>query len=192
VRFQDWLWGAEQAFQEEVYRSGGPVLLAGFSMGALLSLVLAARRSAQTRALALLGPAARLQGRDLWLLRRLRRWPRLFSHRPFLPKGQPDLEDARARALSPPFNWVAPASLRELFLLQDVAEVVAPEVRAPTLLVLAANDHVVDRAAAERLYQTIPSMGVCVTLPRGFHGMARDHSASQLGDIVANFFLQHV
>jgi carboxylesterase len=156
-------------------------------MGALLAVILAAQRPQQVRSLALMAPAAQLKGMGAFAAKRFRRWP-LTRLMPYQDKGPPDLEDAQARAEAPSPTRFPTASLFELFTLQDLAYALAPAVRAPTLLVVARYDHVVDADAARRLFQRIPSAGREVVLERGFHGVARDFSGLQLGRAVADFF----
>jgi carboxylesterase len=189
VHASDWLGSAATALQALTQETGTAVHVAGFSMGALLALVLAARRPEQVRSLALLAPAARLQGWGAIAATRLRDGP-LARLLPYQKKGPPDLEDAQARAEAPSPARFPTMSLFELFTLQDVADALAPAVRAPALLVVARHDHVVDGTAARRLFHRVPGAQREVELPRGFHGLARDSSGPELAQTVSDFFSQ--
>jgi carboxylesterase len=191
VCYEDWLRHADRALQTLAEQRGEPVRVAGFSMGGLLGLALAARRPAHVSALALLAPAAGLLGLSLKLVRLLRHLPVPRERLPLLRKGPPDLEDAQERDQAPSLDRIPLESLLELFALQDLAYDLVPYVRANALLVVAAHDHVVDANAARRLYGRLPRIQPEVSLPRGFHGLSRDFCGAQLAEAVGTFFSQH-
>lgn len=194
VGAKEWFEASESALLASTRGTQEPLCLAGFSMGALLAILLAARHPDRVRALALLAPAAKLLGVAPKVARALWRLPLPLGPERLLPvqrKGPPDLEDPTVRAASPSPDSFPTRALRELFDLQDQANAAAAHTRAPALLVLAAHDHVVDPGAALQLYVRLPGAGPAVILPRGFHGLARDGSKAQLAQAVGDFFSRH-
>lgn len=166
------------------------LFVAGFSMGALLSLLLAAKYPQRIAALGLLAPAIRLSGLRMALLRRLRRYPILETVRPYLSKDGVDLADPAMRAAAPRLTGFPSARLKDLWTLQDRAWQVVPEVKTPTLVVLAQEDHVVAMKGGIELLRRLPrSCSVrSVVVKRGYHNLVRDHAGPLVSEELGNFF----
>jgi carboxylesterase len=153
ARAPDWLLACDEALAE---LPGPKVAVAGLSLGALLALVLAARHPGRVAAVAALAPAVRFQDRQMNVLRRLRPLLPLFERiHPWIVKTGTDLLDPVARAEAPVLPAWPTARLRDLWELQELAWGAAARVVAPTLVMVAAEDHVVDNAGARRLVRRL-------------------------------------
>lgn len=176
---------ATRAALEELPR-GGPVFLAGLSMGALLSLLLAREEPERVKALVLMAPVWRLRPLSGRILRRLRNLPVPLVWDHWTTKERSDLESEEAHRENPLLKKYPVARLRDLFRLQDLARAAAPLVRQPALVVAARQDHVVDFKGVQELVQALPSARLLV-LERGFHILPRDHDRALLATEVAGF-----
>jgi carboxylesterase len=188
VGWRDW----EQA-AEDGLASLGPrarVFVAGLSMGALLSLVLAGRYPERIRGLALIAPAVRFQGPAMKLLRATRAVPWLEWVMPWVTKRRTDIEDPAAAAQAPIIPRFPAARLRDLWTLQDHARQAVPRVKAPTLIAVARHDHVVDPRAGLALAARLSAAPTVRTLQleRGFHVIPRDRDGPALVKEVSAFF----
>src|SRR5262249_44808146 len=101
IRAEDWLDAGERALSQAALKAKGPVRVAGFSMGALVAVVVASRRLQDVAALALLAPAARLQDPAAAIMKLVWNFPgaMALTHRfiPLQKRGPPDMEDPIAR-----------------------------------------------------------------------------------------------
>lgn len=147
ARPSEWVGAVDAAFA--ALPAGGPRILVGCSMGALLCLDLAARRPADVAALVLLAPALLFhpQGRLGIAAARAGAW----RVRPFLEKETPggDVEDEDARRANPTYP-VLP--VRGLCALDDVrrrAHAALPAVKAPICVVFGAKDGTISPLSAE-------------------------------------------
>jgi carboxylesterase len=185
VTWREWLGAAEAALR----RLAGfeRVLVSGLSMGALLSLLLAARHPSRVKGLALLAPVARVQGRRAQVLRALRHLPLRGLVPEWVTKDGSDLEQPEARAEAPLLPRYPVARVLDLFTLQDVAADAVQDVRCPSLVLAARNDHVVDFDAVLALHARLPGARL-VTLQRGFHQVLRDTDRAVAITAVADFF----
>ena len=172
IGWADWVSAAESAF-DELAKAHRHVSVVGLSMGALLGVIVAARRVDQVRGLVLLAPVARLRAPAARLLRLVRKTalPRLLPA--WLEKRTIDLELDDERAAAPILPRYPLASVLDLFRVQDLAEALAPQVRCPALLIAAASDHVVDFRGVEGLQRRLCNSRL-VVLQRGFHIIPRD------------------
>ncbi len=183
--WDDWFGAAEAAFDE--LASGGPVIVAGLSMGSLLAAHLAATRSDQVRGLALLANA-------LWLgwpfptlaldLVKALRIPD-FS----MPKAGADIADPEARRTHLTYDaQPVHAAVRVL----DAARRVRSEldrVTCPTLLVHGARDRLCPPSNARRVALRLGTPDpVVVMVPRSRHIVTRDYGKEQTERELRAFF----
>jgi carboxylesterase len=153
ARAPDWLLACDEAVAE---LPGEQVAVAGLSLGALLAVVLAARHPRRVRAVAALAPAVRFQDRQMNALRRVRALlPVLEWVRPWIVKTGTDLLDPVARAEAPVLPAWPSARLRDLWEMQELAWGAAARVEAPVLVMVAAEDHVVEADGARRLVRQL-------------------------------------
>jgi carboxylesterase len=149
----DWLLACDEALAR---LPGRRVAVVGLSMGALLGLVLAARHPTRVAGVAALAPAVRFRDRTLNSLRRIRlAAPLLELLRPWIRKDTTDLLDPEARADAPVLRAWPSARLRDLWEVQDLAWGSAARVTCPVLVMVAAEDHVVDPAGAAALVRRL-------------------------------------
>jgi carboxylesterase len=163
------------------------VYVAGLSMGALLGLVLAARFPARVRGLALMAPALKLVSRGAGLLRALS----VFQQHPFdavwVRKLSSDIEDEAARRENPVLPRYPAARLRDLFALQQLALRSVEQVRAPSLVAVSQQDHVISVRDVLSLQKRLPRSQLLL-LQRGFHLIPRDVERARLAAEVGAFF----
>ncbi|WP_164017699.1 alpha/beta hydrolase [Pyxidicoccus trucidator] len=190
VTWRDWQAAADSALAGlHGHRS---IFVAGLSMGALLALGLAARHPETVRALALVAPAVRFRGPRMFLIRQLARTPVLEWARPWAEKTGTDISDPEALAEAPILPAFPVARLRDLCTLQNLAVRDVAQVRCPTLVAVAEQDHVVDpeggRWLARRL-TAAPSVRF-LSLRDGFHVIPRDTAGPLLAAEVGSFLEQ--
>ena len=187
ARAPDWLLACDEALAK---LPGRRVAVAGLSMGALLGLVLAARHPGRVAGVAALAPAVRFRDRTLNSLRRARAAaPLLEWLRPWIRKDTTDLLDEGARAEAPVLRAWPSARLRDLWEVQDLAWGSAARVTCPVLVVVAAEDHVVDPAGAAALVRRLgksPSVRF-VQIENSAHILPRDRSQELVAAEVTAF-----
>jgi carboxylesterase len=183
----DWKLAAERAL---LGLQGSPrIFVVGLSMGALLALIAAAKRPERVAGLALIAPAVRLRG----LGSRLAKWGSslgLLRLRSWVSKASTDIEDPVQRDAAPLLAAFPSARLLDLWMLQDEALQAAHAIRAPVLIAMADQDHVVSihgGTALARALTQCPRMH-WVRIERGFHVIPRDFGSPILAKQVLSFF----
>jgi carboxylesterase len=168
------------------------VFVAGLSMGALLSLKVAAEHPERVHGLALIAPALRFKGPKMWLLKRLRNTGLLEWVKPWVGKSGTDLSDPAVLAEAPILPAFPSARLRDLWMLQDLAMEALPRVRCPTLVASAEQDHVVDPECGQFLAQGLTASPEVrfLSLQEGYHIIPRDKGGPLLASEVGSFFDQ--
>jgi carboxylesterase len=166
------------------------VFVAGLSMGALLAVIVAAHEPERVRALALIAPAVRFRGRTRVLLRAFRHVPLLHLARPWILKDGSDIADPVARAEAPSLRAWPSVRVGDLWTIRERALARAHRVRAPALVAVARDDHVVSPYGGEVLARRmIASPGVrFVQLDEGFHIIPRDLGRQRLAGEVRALF----
>ena len=190
VQAEDWYVAAEKRLLGLV-AVRGPVALVGFSMGGLLSLMLAARYPQAVTGIALLAPGLRIKQIPPGatpILARFARSPLLRLLPRWLTKTRSPTAENASRPREERRQRIPTESLFELFRLQAEAAHAIPEVRGPALIIVAADDGVVANAPALALAQRIPK---CRTVTvRGRHIIARDEDRAQAATEVCAFVEQ--
>lgn len=188
VDHRDWWRAASQALLS--LRDYRRIFVAGLSMGALLSLRLAADFPERVHGLALVAPAVRFKGPHMWLLKRLRRYGLLERFKPWVLKTGTDLSDPAVLAEAPILPSFPSARLQDMWELQDTAMSVLHRVRCATLVAVAEQDHVVDPAGGPVLVRglTASSHVRFISLKDGFHIIPRDKGGPLLSSEVGHFF----
>lgn len=177
--WRDWYGSARAAFEE--LHDGGTreVLVAGFSMGALLALRLSALEAQRVPGLVAMSTPLRLgrwQRRAIHTLARLRGSTLLHDLVGVLPKfGGPDIRIKREVERSPSLPGFPYPTLAEFIALQDEVADLLPHVVAPTLLMHGRFDHTAPLQQSEQLAQRLGSSHVRLrVLPRSFHVIGLD------------------
>ncbi len=188
VTFLDWERAADEALLS--LSSARRCFVAGLSVGALLGTLLAARRPRYVQGLALIAPALTFLGPQLVAARRLRRLPLLPWLRPWVDKTSTDIEDPVARAEAPVLASFPSARLYDVWTLQDKVRRELGQVRAPTLIAVAAQDHVVSEKGARELARGLVAARPVrfIRIERGYHIIPRDFGGALLADEVGHFF----
>jgi carboxylesterase len=191
TRWTDWLASASDGL-DVIRRECPRVAIAGMSMGALLSLHLAATRPRDVSALILCGTPLRLRDTRLRLLGAfggipwLSSWLRAIT----LPKTRgPDISDPAVRAASRSYKAMPLAGVLELIRLQSVVQRELPRVTQPALLLQGRHDHNVPFDNLELLRRSLGARDVEVhVLERSWHvvtlDVERDRVASLAGDFL--------
>jgi carboxylesterase len=165
------------------------VFVAGLSMGALLGLRLAALRPEVVKGLVLIAPAARFKGPKMAILKRLRNTGLLERIVPWVRKSATDLSDPVALAEAPILPAFPIARLKDLWATQEAALRTATQVRCPTLVVVAEQDHVVDPAGGKWLASLLtgaPEVRL-LSLQEGYHIIPRDKGGPRLAAAAGDF-----
>jgi carboxylesterase len=188
VSHRDWEQAAEDALVS--LANFRQIYVAGLSMGALLGLLLASRHPERVHGLALMAPALRFRNPALRLARTLRRLPVLELAMPFIKKTGTDLSDPHEREAAPVLPGFPSSKLHDLWAVQDKAEQALPLVRAPALIAVASQDHVVDNTGGQQLARglTAAPMVRFIRIEEGFHIMPRDRGRAVLASEVGAFF----
>ena len=187
VRAGDWKLAAQRALL--ALEGFTQIFLVGLSMGALLALIAAARHPDRVAGLALIAPAVRLRGVGPTLAK----WGSslgLLRLRPWLTKASTDIEDPVQRDAAPLLPAFPSARLLDLWTLQDEALRAAHEIRAPVLIAMANQDHVVSIHGGTALTRALiqcPRLH-WVRIERGFHVIPRDFGSQILAEQVLSFF----
>jgi carboxylesterase len=194
--WQDWVASAEAALEKlQAASDGGPVVVAGFSMGGLLALRLARVRPQAVAALALLSVPLRLPDWQASILRACAHLPRFLLRRRFArltKRGGSDVTDDRIRNDTPSLPQMPLAGLAELVALGDVVRRELPFVTQPAFVAHGERDHTVPRSAAFELAGSLASTTVeRLWLPRSGHLVLVDVEHVELCAAVTRFFSDH-
>jgi carboxylesterase len=140
TRWRDWLASAESglaALRAEAPRS----VVVGMSLGTLLALLLAARRTTDVAAVVCAGTPLRLTNSRMALLGPLRWMPPLRRRFALLPKGARDISDPVARAASVSYDVMPLPALLSLLELRRVVRRELHRVTQPALVLHGRHDH---------------------------------------------------
>ncbi|HEY2031785.1 MAG TPA: alpha/beta fold hydrolase, partial [Myxococcales bacterium] len=165
------------------------IYLCGLSAGALLAIHLAAR-APDIRAVALLAPAVAFSHATWLFAEVLGRLP--VAPRVLLAKGARDVAVADDRESVAQAYTAVPLSWgRELRLLAASAREVAPEVRAPALILSGGRDRTVSPAGAQKLALRLGSPKPVRTrvFPASGHLLPLDRDSAEVCDEVVRFFV---
>jgi carboxylesterase len=191
--WQDWLSSAEAAFDELRGLTGGrPVAVAGFSMGGLLALRLAARsRPGLVSALVLMSVPLRLAPWQTAVLRGVARLPSfLRRHRlaALRKRRGSDVTDAQVRDENPALTEMPLGGLADLVTLGELVRRDLSLIALPALVAHGERDHTVPQSASFELAGSLASPTVeKLWLARSGHLLATDVERGQLCEAVVRF-----
>ena len=185
VTWREWLAAAEDALAQ--LSRFEHVVVSGLSMGALLGTLLAARHPSRVAGLALMAPVVQVKRGGARVLRALRRFPLRGLVPEWVTKDSTDVELDAVRADAPLMPRYPLARVLDLFTLQDLVSDALEDVRCPSVVLAARNDHVVDFEAVTAFQSRLPRSRL-VTLQRGFHIIPRDTDRAVAITEVAEFF----
>lgn len=167
----EWLAAAQDVVTAQ--RGARRLVLAGLSMGALLAMIIAARRTQRVDGLVLMAPVLEFHGRDARLLKRLRFLPLDSVLGRWVKKDGTDIEDDEVRAQSPVLSRYPLARVFDLMELQALAREAEGRIGCPSLILAARNDHVVDTSEVRALARRL-AFSRLLEVQRGFHIIPRD------------------
>lgn len=142
VSWSDWLESFDRGYCI-VRNRCERVVVAGFSAGACLALLAAARKRSAPAGVVAINPVMRLVNPAAALAPAVDRWNRFLS-RLHISRGHLDYIDNHPEWPATNYHRNYIHGLRELELLMDVCRAELPQVQAPTLVVQADRDPVVD------------------------------------------------
>lgn len=174
MRWPDWRAAAQQAF-EELAAESGPVIVAGLSMGSLLTLELATLYPEQTAGVVILAPAIRLAWP--WPALALALVSKLGVPDFLVPKRAPDIRDARQRRQQRTYSADPVQAGNEVRLAGQRLEQALGKVRCPAFIAHGAQDHVCPVSNAQRVFMKLGTPiedKELLILPRSFHVITRD------------------
>jgi carboxylesterase len=189
TRWQDWVAAVDDAFTALRARCR-EVAVVGQSLGGLLALDLASRRSAEMLAVGTLAAPLWLGGLATAVIRAAapgRPLARVGLSR--LPKlGGSDVRSRDAKRANPSYRAIPLRALRELAAFMRVVDGELAAVCAPTLIVHAADDHTAPVACAARIRNAIGAPVVrSRILTESFHLIAIDVERDVVAAEVAAF-----
>lgn len=199
TRWPGWLSGAERALDELRARVGRAVgadakvrlFVVGFSLGGLLALMLARRRTTELAAIAVLSPPLRLPRATAAAVRLVTRLPR-FLRRGILralPKRSYDVVDEEMRRHNPGLPVLPLAGVASLLELGGVVRAELPHIRTPALVAHGEHDRTVPIANGREVADRLGSSEIerC-WLPRSGHLVGIDLDRSALIATILAFF----
>ena len=168
--WDDWL-GEVRAETQRALTRYERVFVIGHSLGAALTLAVAAREP-EVAGIVALCPPTRLNPRLGALVRRLQNMV------PYIPSWGEDVRDrlgARRRYARSAYRWTALKTVHSLYEALPGLRAALPTVRCPALIIAARHDHVVPARDAEEAYRLIGSQRKeLVILERSFHAVTKD------------------
>jgi carboxylesterase len=196
TRWPDWLASASAALDQLQQAAPGPVVIAGFSLGGLLSLRLARQRPADIAALAIVAAPLRLRPYQVNAVRALCRLPAPLRRGVLavLPKfGGYDVNDTEMKRQNPALSGMPIAGINSLIELGELVRRDLPDIRTPTLVAHGELDRTVPLGDSLELVGTLGSEVIeRLFLPRSGHLVAIDVERSSLIEAVTRFFDTHL
>ncbi len=168
--WDDWFAATQRATQQALTRYKH-VFVIGHSLGAALSLVVAAVEPEVAGVVALC-PPVRLDNRVEYLVAQLRG---LVSAIPTWTEDVSDRRTARQLYRRNVHPWTPLVAVDSLFSGLPMVRALLPDVRSPALVVRALHDHVVPARDGLEAYELIGSGDkTLVTLERSYHAVTKD------------------
>ena len=188
--WRDWADGVTAAYDDLAARCDR-VAVVGQSLGGLLALDLATRRS--PAAVVSLAAPLWLDGFGGTVARAVTRGP-LAGRLRTLPKlGGSDVRDPDVRAENPCYRGFPVSALGELLAFMDVVDAALPSVRVPLFVLHATQDHTAPVASAHRIVARVsPPRPRLTILPESYHLIACDVERVQVAAEVGAWCEQHL
>jgi carboxylesterase len=187
TRAEAWLAAAHRAFDE--LDPSVPRLIAGGSMGGLLSLLMATERPKEIAGLVLLAPALEYFASG-WLALGLSQAGIAGALLDEIPKAAQggDVEDEEARRRNPCYATMPTGGMRELSRLVRWTRAALPKVRAPVCTLHGARDRTIPPSASGLVARRVSSAWVeRYLLPRSRHVLGIDVERDRVCSIACSF-----
>jgi carboxylesterase len=186
--WRDWVAAVEDAY-DEMRLVCGRVALVGQSLGGLLALYIASKRT-DVAAVATLAAPLWLEGLSArvaqWAadgaLRRIRAIPKFYGS---------DVRDKRTRAENPSYSAIPTRALAQLAAFMRVVDGSLENVTQPVLVVHGTHDHTAPVACAQRIAARTRAVRTRI-LPRSYHVIAADVERDIVAAEVIDFLRRHV
>jgi carboxylesterase len=193
----EWLASADAALRAlQKDSGGGPVAIAGFSLGGLLALRLARLFPERVAALAIMAAPLRLHPLEVATMRALGHVPRILRRGLLraLPKtGGFDVVDEEMQARNPSLASMPLAGVASLLELGEIVRHDLPYIKTPVIVCHGGRDHTVPFEDSLELAGSIGSSVVeRLWLEKSGHLLAIDVEKRTLIEAVGKFFAQHV
>jgi carboxylesterase len=199
-RWQDWLASAKRAY-DDLSGSNNRIHAGGICLGAMLAVAIAAER--EVVGIAAYGTTFRYDGWSMPRVARIRGLVKLGAGLPGIrsigfserePHGLKDeklrasLVRAQQRANGGKVDSFPLGAVRQLYLLADHVERVAPRVTAPALIVHARDDDTSSPANADRLLARLGGSARIELLEDSYHLVHLDREMDRVARVTADFF----
>jgi len=186
--WSDWYVGAREGLAE-LRKTASRVVVVGQSMGALLALKLAAEHPDEVDAICLLSTALVASAR--WMYWVAPAVPFLMPLLPaparFVAKGDSDIADIAARAVSPTYKRVPIRSIYELLQLQAHVRPLLGHIRQPALAIHSRQDHACSLENVAILEREMPGPLRSVILSESYHVISVDVDKEQAAGEIVQF-----
>jgi len=188
TKWSDWASAVEDAY-DELRMLCNQVAVVGQSLGGLLALHLASRRT-DVAAVATLAAPLWLEGLSArvaqWaadgMLRRIRAIPKFYGS---------DVRDKRTRAENPSYHAIPTRALAELAAFMRVVDGELEQIKSPVLVMHAERDHTAPVACATRIATRTCAARLRI-LPRSYHVIAADVERDIVAAEVSTFLRRHI
>lgn len=190
VRAEDWYGDAERGLEGLSVRIGGPVGVAGLSMGGLLAARLAALHPERVAALALLSVPFRAHPTWRRFVLPLATWSPIARHLTYRKGEGSDIRDPGARSANPSYREAPMTAVGEFVRVVAETRPLLSRIEAPTLLLHGRLDRTASLSDARRTAATLPPAAAArlVVLEGSGHVITVDVDRERVADEVAGFF----
>lgn len=192
-RWTDWYQSVEEGF-DRLSGHCSKIIGVGLSMGALLTVGLAARHASRVAALALLSPSFELANPWAERLARIVRFalPVLPDSLRYLAKGESDIADPLERRQRPTYHRIPVHGVAELVDLQRHARTWLPSVGQPVLVIHARQDHTAPLSNLDFLRAALGDLKRTVILEDSYHVITVDREKERVASEVNRFIGEDV
>lgn len=189
--YDNWYESVVQAF-EELRQYGGPNVVVGLSMGAVLAARLAADQPEAVAGIAMLAPAFFLPRSTALALRVLSRLGSLADHLYLFKSTGSDIHDSGARRIHPTASLMPLTAPIRLLELNRIVRPRLARITQPALVVHGRNDHTcpIDRNLDYVMTHLGSAQKRAVVLEESFHVITVDSEKERVAEEVATFVAQ--
>lgn len=187
TRWNDWLMAARAHF-DDLAKRHEQVFIIGFSMGALLGIVLAQERGLRVAGLVVMAVPLDLGFKTQTVLRLAKRLP-IATLMPYAQKKSgPDVSDAAVAAAMPSYDRTPIAAAASMLDGQALASDRARRLSIPVLVMHGRHDHVAPLRNGRAFYELLNTPRKrLIIYPKSWHILPLDIEHDQVANDVLNF-----